>query len=133
MKPVYQTFFGDGVAGTISGNCMQASVASILELPLEEVPHFEINAHDWSSAYYELNKFLSGYGLSALVLNGSPECYAYDWPPIPGVLHQHQQYLVCGKSPRGFGHMCVGEGGARNCIQNLILICLYLSFIRILA
>ena len=37
MKPTDQTqFVGEGVGG----NCVQASVASILELPLDEVPHF---------------------------------------------------------------------------------------------
>ena len=35
MKPVDQTTFGSP-----HGNCFQAGVASALELPLEEVPHF---------------------------------------------------------------------------------------------
>jgi hypothetical protein len=34
VKPVFQTIQGD------NGNCLQACVASIFELPLEEVPHF---------------------------------------------------------------------------------------------
>jgi predicted subunit of tRNA(5-methylaminomethyl-2-thiouridylate) methyltransferase len=34
MKPVKQTIFGLG------GNCFAASIASILELPVEEVPNF---------------------------------------------------------------------------------------------
>jgi hypothetical protein len=34
MKPVNQTIH------TLNGNCFQACVASVLELPLEKVPHF---------------------------------------------------------------------------------------------
>lgn len=37
MKPVDQTKFAGEGAG---GNCVQASLASILNLPLSDVPHF---------------------------------------------------------------------------------------------
>lgn len=39
MKPVNQTLFGD-TDGKLKGNCFPACLASILELPLEEIPHF---------------------------------------------------------------------------------------------
>lgn len=35
MKPVYQT-----IIGMEHGNCMQAAIASLFELPLEDVPNF---------------------------------------------------------------------------------------------
>jgi hypothetical protein len=57
MKPVDQTRFGNP-----GGNCFQAALASILELPLEEVPDFcnENWDGDWAS---DLNEWLSARGL----------------------------------------------------------------------
>lgn len=53
MKPVDQTqFAGEGVGG----NCVQASVASILGLPLIDVPHFlEIadRPEEWELAFMD--------------------------------------------------------------------------------
>lgn len=46
MIPVLQTIFADPERGDghnaegIAGNCYQAALASVLELPLEQVPHF---------------------------------------------------------------------------------------------
>lgn len=48
MKPVFQDKFGEK-----DGNCLQACVASIMEVPLESVPHFcllaegEGESRDW--------------------------------------------------------------------------------------
>lgn len=39
MTPVMQTHLG-GPEATIVGNCMQAAVASLLDLELDDVPHF---------------------------------------------------------------------------------------------
>lgn len=47
MKPVDQTTFG--VPG---GNCFSACVASLLELPIEDVPYF-MGADDWNKAFDE--------------------------------------------------------------------------------
>lgn len=40
MTKVFQTLVGDGTNDSPLGNCMQATVASLLDLPLEEVPNF---------------------------------------------------------------------------------------------
>lgn len=40
MIPHTQTIFGDGTEGATPGNCMQTAVASLLDLPLDDVPHF---------------------------------------------------------------------------------------------
>lgn len=39
MTPVDQTILHDPQTGAI-GNCMQAAIASLLDLPLDAVPHF---------------------------------------------------------------------------------------------
>jgi hypothetical protein len=59
MIPVYQTIFGNK-----NGNCVQACVASILELPLSDVPHF-LEYNDWWEA---LNWFLGCRGMYAVDL-----------------------------------------------------------------
>jgi len=59
MKPVDQTRFGEP-----GGNCFQASLASILELPLEAVPDFcNLGEDDWESG---LNEWLNAFGLFAM-------------------------------------------------------------------
>ena len=53
MIPVHQTVLADPVrndghdAEGRPGNCYQAAIASVLELPLDDVPHFATFADDW--------------------------------------------------------------------------------------
>ncbi len=89
MIPVDQTVFG-----APNGDCLPACIASILELPLAEVPHF--GAEDWFAA---LTAWLAPRGLY-------PVCagVAGDWRPAG--LH-----ILAGKSPRGaFLHAVVARG-----------------------
>ncbi|MCU1441091.1 MAG: hypothetical protein JWP85_2088 [Rhodoglobus sp.] len=44
-----QTIFGDGSDGSTPGNCLQTAVASLLDLPVEAVPHF-VAEEDWWGA-----------------------------------------------------------------------------------
>lgn len=91
MIKTFQTNFEPG-----KGNCLQACVASILELPLGEVPNFALEP-DWS---YGISKFVSEYGLSICIIDrkedgllgrGMPGCYS----------------IVTGKSPRRDVHHAV--------------------------
>ena len=51
MKPVDQTILHDPENGK-HGDCMRACVASVLELPIEEVPHFtDGDREDWIKGY----------------------------------------------------------------------------------
>lgn len=58
MTPVFQTIFDQN-----QGNCMQACVASIFDLKLEDVPNF-INYRDWKSEFCDFfhRKGYGGYG-----------------------------------------------------------------------
>ena len=89
MKPIDQTAFK---TETTRGNCMQAAVASILELPLESVPNFIEHNDPWGV----LNKFLRGFNLRIF---GIIDDY---WP--------HTYYLATGLSPRNIQHMVVYHG-----------------------
>lgn len=47
MTPVFQTI----ISGT-NGNCMQAALASLLDLQLDEVPDFKQSGHKWMADIY---------------------------------------------------------------------------------
>jgi len=69
MKKVYQTKF-QGIDAPVGerGNCWQAAVASVLEIPLEEVPDIQIYGDDmvW---FDEFREWLKQYGLGAIGLS----------------------------------------------------------------
>lgn len=94
---VTQTMFFDSElekAG-IYGNCMQAAVASVLNLPLEAVPHF--SQFVWWPQAIEL--WARGRGLSS------------HWHTIEEI--PDRLCVVGGKSPRGAkgGHVVVAHRG----------------------
>ena len=93
MIPVHQTTFGEG-----KGNCFQAALASVFELPLEEVPNFCVDyGDDW---YHETSVWLGEkYGLWLIRVGvGAPSPKGY--------------HLISGLSPReGVRHSVVGLNG----------------------
>lgn len=94
MVPVDQTQFrSDGH----HGNCFQASVASILELPLDSVPNFaEVHGSYFMKGF---RAWVAERGLGTVYLNG---CATW-----PGGAHS----IATGKSPRGnFLHSVVWFG-----------------------
>ena len=94
MTPVMQTNFA--VPG---GNCLQAAIASLLELPLEEVPHATVRPDDvWWIELQEWSRRRFGMDLIAFV---------------PGDTYKPSGYhLITGKSVRGVEHATVGLNGA---------------------
>lgn len=92
VKPVYQTIFEPPL-----GNCLQAAVASVLELQLEEVPNFAEAGDKWWDAY---SGFLQERGLYPLMLEPGPNA------------EFHGYHLIVGKSPRfDCDHVVVGRDG----------------------
>lgn len=82
---------------------MSACLASLLEMPLEEVPLFlsepgDGTKFDWS---LRLDDFLSPFGLYALHFSSYPVSPGM----MPGVLH-----IMTGISPRGRPHAVIGKG-----------------------
>ncbi|WP_299008475.1 hypothetical protein [uncultured Caulobacter sp.] len=90
MRPVDQTTFG--VPG---GNCFSACVASLLSLPIDEVPYF-MGADDWF-AYFE--DWLGSRG-------HYPLCFHVAQYTPPGL------HILSGRSPRG-PHSVVARGAVR--------------------
>lgn len=100
MIPIMQTIFhAEGQAG----NCMQAAVASLFELPLEDVPHFfeDAIADDGVNGWNRFRQWFKSLGIyPRQTMIGIDEAQpAWDFP-----------HLVSGISPRGLQHMVVHQG-----------------------
>jgi predicted XRE-type DNA-binding protein len=93
MTPVDQTLFN---SETTQGNCMQAAVASLLDLPLSEVPHFA-ESNNAVVCWDLFETFLEGCGKT---VDLAPELRIPDTP-----------YLASGTTVRGTRHMVVMHEG----------------------
>lgn len=93
MKPVDQTKFY--VPGVSHGNCQQAATASLLGLPLEDVPDFfaDGEAQFWPSFW----KYIASRGMAIVEMSGERhyDCY----------------HLAYGPAPRGCDHAVVYRSG----------------------
>ena len=96
MKPVDQTTFG-----APGGNCFSACVASLLEIPISEVPYFMGDEKDWGVKdwFQDFLAWLRPRGWWAI-----PIPLRNGWKP-EGLC------ILSGKSPRGdFDHSVVARG-----------------------
>lgn len=92
MIPQTQTIFADDPDG-VYGNCMQAAIASMLDLPLKAVPHFALFEF-WGPA---ARLWFEGRG--------------QEWVRVE-TIEPGQLVMAVGKSPRGVSHAVVwGENG----------------------
>lgn len=107
MKPVDQLILHDGDKSI--GDCFRACVASILELPCEEVPHVVAMGKDSDDSRRLLNEWLKPLGFHFVELQ---------WPEgedasILAWVVPRGYYVFSGPSPRwpDCWHSCVGLGG----------------------
>lgn len=99
MKPVYQTRFGYP-----NGNCWEACLASLLEIPLEQVPDRRPEgdrATDAEIADYLLERY--GRALAWLRFGASST------PQVLALEAGH--YMLGGTCKSGLGHVVVAEKG----------------------
>lgn len=98
---------GHSAAG-VPGNCLQTVVASMLNLELDQVPHFAVYV-DWFAAMRRWARQRDGdftyFELPIL------ERYAAAWETVQTWGREHQSHvLLSGPSPRGpFWHVVVGN------------------------
>lgn len=109
MIKVFQNIFGE------EGNCQTAVLASLLEWPIEDVPHFskgltKDNGMTESQRTIEFNSrvddFLEKLGYELLWYTPSKEIDIHiieNCKDIP--------YQVCGMSPRGYNHVVIYLNG----------------------
>ena len=99
MRPVYQTRVGK------DGNCLEASLCSILDLPLSDCPDL-----GGDKEYLEnLAKFLLPLGLYFIEIQPIDTTEEHVLTPMfkaGDVFH-----LIMGTSPRGGSHAVVGKNG----------------------
>ena len=96
MKKVYQT-----IIDPENGNCMEACIASLLEINLSDVPTFNKEGHKW---YDDCQKFLARYDLQILCFNANEDM---DLELLLGY------YIVAVKSPnfKEAGHVVIMKKG----------------------
>jgi len=101
MKPVDQMYLHDPDNG-VSGDCFRACVASVLELPIEEVPHF-VSTDDWIAC---TQQWLKEKGLQFIEVQYNS--MMFDHFKLYGLYH-----MMTGPSPRfpGSLHCCVALDG----------------------
>lgn len=100
MIEVTQTLLHDEENGVV-GNCLQAAFASLLELPIEEVPHFVAMDDCWDAMQ---RWFRERYQSFYLVVEADQQ--GLDW-----YLYHAGHHIITGTSPRGLQHAVVGEKG----------------------
>ena len=101
MKPQHQTTFGNGKNGREPGNCFAACIASILEVPLTEVPNF-CATPEWVK---ELNLWLFPRGFFYVDFRMAEDC------PPEEVFCWAGYHVISGDGPRGCRHSVVGRAG----------------------
>jgi len=104
MIPVTQTVLHDPATGAF-GNCFSAMLASLLHVPIEDVPVF-CAADTWRR---DVNEWLRPFGLAYLEFDGNLLAEQGRHFGIVGLHHE-----VAGQSPRHTDslHSCVGQDGS---------------------
>lgn len=108
MIPIDQEFI-HAPESYIYGDCQRACIASLLELPLQDVPHFYETGNE--AEYFEsMNTFLANKGLFHLEVHPS---YPFDNPKFCSQLREATDvyHMIYGRSLRGFLHAVVGRNG----------------------
>lgn len=98
MQKLQQTILHDDPQGR-EGNCWQTVLACVLDLELDEVPHFvQIDVDTELNWFFNTYKWCEKRGLSIVGTPNPPETDDY--------------ILVVGKSPRGdFSHVVIYKDG----------------------
>ena len=107
MTPVKQEFIHDPENG-VYGDCQRAVIASLLDLPIQDVPHFMQLTNDDPVDYWELlQKFLRGKGYAYLAVPSKSGATFF------GAVDELIYHEISGPSPRGNGtfHAVVGCNG----------------------
>lgn len=115
MTPVTQTkFYEPGVeASQQRGNCLTAVVASLLDLPIEDVPNFVQDDVDHGNDdpewhwWTRMHQFVQSRGYAIFCLSAKPEDTTFP-APEPG-----EFYAVIGISPRdpNIHHIVIYQDG----------------------
>lgn len=108
MIPVDQEFIDDRENGQF-GDCQRAVIASLLELPISEVPHFlHVTGDDNLAFWTYVQSFLAKHGCIHMSFPRFDAKFYGETYGTPPIYHE-----ISGPSPRGKGlwHAVVGCNG----------------------
>jgi hypothetical protein len=118
MTPVDSLFKEHDPANGVFGDCLRACIASMMDLPAADVPHFYADGDKMRpqhEAWAELRRFLYEHGCAFVELPFDARARGLE--PDEFVERIGETYfldvhwLLLGKSRRGFGHNVVCKGG----------------------
>ena len=101
------------------GNCYAAAIASIMELPITEVPNVETLFHLKEDLWFEvMQTFITSLGWE-MCADDRFKCFHPSLCKITDKLElldtmqmlEDKYYLVSGKSPRGVSHITIWQNG----------------------
>ena len=104
MTPQKQTILTD-IENDIQGNCFTACIASLFDLPIEQVPHFSSYKEDWFMVFYNFLKETEFEINGTWHIPNTP-----DWKSFKGI---DGYVIVGGESPRKIknGHAVIYKDG----------------------
>jgi len=110
MKPVKQSILHDPENNQY-GDCFRACIASLLELPIDEVPHV-LNSPKPSRWYEDILQWLGKRGLAYIEYRVTDEDMKH-WQLLWGVDNLHIYHIITGQSPRDkkIYHSVIGLNG----------------------
>jgi hypothetical protein len=99
------------IEGWPFGSCVQASYATLLDLPIESVPRFDPAATTLKGVEQgdREREWLASIGYDLFEISTTPDSSLE--PEVLGCIPEDMPHLMSGISPRGYGHRCVGIGG----------------------
>ena len=102
MQPIKQTILHDPDNGQY-GNCFQACIASLLEMPITQVPHFYEHGENGSEALSKLNTWLALHGMGFFDISGN----------IGDIFKNNANtyHIISDYSPRNNFHTVIGLNG----------------------
>lgn len=104
MTPVTQTIVANQIPG-VRGNCIQACVASVLDLPIEKVPHFGM-IEDNKARFGAMDAFLNKHGYR---LVGFAPASEINNPQLTKGMNGY--VIASGISPRNRAHVVIYKNG----------------------
>lgn len=109
MKPVFQTIKHEPAEGRF-GDCHRAAIATVLELPIEDVPHFLHDNCGGVEFVRRETEFLASHGLCPISVVYANTELNLVLSTVAALNGDDVVYLLCGKSRTGCNHSVVCRG-----------------------
>ena len=109
MKYYKQEVLHDPKTGNF-GDCQRAAIATVLQLDMSEVPHFNEGGPDSLEFFDRISEFLNQRGMTLFSIPFQA-CPLEDLLRTMGVNNENTVYMLSGTTPRGVNHVVVCKGG----------------------